>query len=202
MTKRTIGLMLLLIVIVGCAGTFSVQRTPARPMIVMGKDIPLHKNATWGNAIKTLQTGDSVTVIGYEGGFLYSAAGKDTGFISEGDLKSPTQMEAMNQPLEFKVPKADIEDTWGRANLFIAKYSTMKLQMATDMLLETYNPVTSTDYGYSITKTPMKDNVQITVSCTPYQGNALSHNDDEANENAHACAYYIATGNIDPASLH
>jgi hypothetical protein len=52
-------------------------------------------------------------------------------------------------PLEFVIPKSQADDAWGRAQSFIAKYSDMKLQTATDFILQTYNPMReSGDYGY------------------------------------------------------
>ncbi len=65
--------------------------------------------------------------------------------------------------LEFELAKTDVPDAWGRAQSFIATHSSMKLQLVTDYILQTYNPTGWGDYGYYVTKTPAGDKVQITI---------------------------------------
>ena len=98
-------------------------------------------------------------------------------------------------PLEFTIPKSEADEAWGRAQCFIGKYSSMKLQIVTDFVIQTYNPINhDVKYGYYVTKAPMGDKVQITVQCNV--GNMFFH--DEAITNAHILAYYIKTGEIVP----
>jgi len=92
-------------------------------------------------------------------------------------------------PLEFVIPKAEANEAWGRAQTFISKHSGMRLQTATDFVLETHNPISGA-YGYHVTKTPMGEEVQITVECIG--GSIISKADRELN--AHILAYYIKTG--------
>lgn len=98
-------------------------------------------------------------------------------------------------PLEFTIPKSEADEAWGRAQSFIGRFSSMKLQTATDFVIQTYNPASpAVDFGYYVTKTPMGDKVQITVQCNT--GNMFAGAD--ANTNAHILAYYIKTGELVP----
>jgi len=101
--------------------------------------------------------------------------------------------KAMPFPLEFTIPKGEADEAWGRAQSFIGRYSSMKLQIATDFILQTYNP-SGIDFGYYVTKTPMGDNVQITVRGLTDSWFAVA----AANKNAHILAYYIKTGELIP----
>ena len=98
--------------------------------------------------------------------------------------------KAMPFPLEFTIPKGEADEAWGRAQSFIGRYSSMKLQIATDFIIQTYNPGSLSGFGYYVTKTPMGDNVQITV-----QGLTDIYL-ASANQNAHILAYYIKTGEL------
>lgn len=96
-------------------------------------------------------------------------------------------------PLEFTILKSEADEAWGRAQSWVGKFSSMKLQIATDFVIQTYNPgFTDVDFGYYVTKTPMGDNVQITVKCIT--GNWFCGTD--AKTNAHILAYYIKTGEL------
>jgi len=48
-------------------------------------------------------------------------------------------------PLDFTVPNREEEIVWGRIQSFIGKYSTVKIQVATDYVVQTYN----TKYGFN-----------------------------------------------------
>ena len=96
--------------------------------------------------------------------------------------------------------KKNIVAAWGRAQSFIGKYSSEKLQTATDYILETTLPGQhETSFGsvsfcgYSITKTPVQDNFEISVKSNT--GKAIARKAD-ADMNAKILAYYIATGEI------
>ena len=99
--------------------------------------------------------------------------------------------EAKRCPVEFKVSKEASADAWGRAQSFVGRYSRMKLQIATDYVIQTYNP-TAGGYGHYITRTPVGDSAQLNVECVGdinsiFSGANLSNN-------AHILAYYIRTG--------
>lgn len=103
-----------------------------------------------------------------------------------------------NFPLEFIIEKNDEKNAWGRAQSWIGKYSSMKLQTATDYIIQTYNPPEGElKFGYYITKTPLDKGIQITVKCIcgksfPYL----------IERNAHILSYYIKTGEIVPELIH
>jgi hypothetical protein len=99
--------------------------------------------------------------------------------------------------LDVVIAKSEAEDAWGRAQSFIGKFSNMKLKTVTDYVIQTYNPPKQPIpiiYGYSVTKTPMGDNVHINVSCIPSNSSATHFSD----YNAHLLAYYIKTGELMP----
>jgi hypothetical protein len=108
----------------------------------------------------------------------------------------------MEQPTEFKLPKSEADDAWGRANLFLSRYSSMKLQTGTDMLLSTFNPVEIGYYGYEITRSPIKDSVMFSVGCSSFRGNPFSDERTEADQNARAAAYYMRTSEVIPLFVY
>ena len=96
-------------------------------------------------------------------------------------------------PLEFTVSNEDAEMAWGRAQSFIGRFSSMKLQTATDYVIQTYNPSSSgVSYGYYVTKTPLGGSTQFNVTCNT--GNLFAMAD--AQSNAHILAYYMNTGEL------
>jgi hypothetical protein len=99
---------------------------------------------------------------------------------------------AMACPLEFTVPKSQSADAWGRAQTFIGRFSSMKLQVVTDYVIQTYNPDPNglIGYGYYVTRTPTGSGDEFTVKCIT--NNIFSGG--EANRNAHIAAYYIKNG--------
>ncbi len=100
---------------------------------------------------------------------------------------------AMAQPLTFTVPKEQAGDAWGRAQSFVGRFSSMKLQTASEFVIQTFNPVgSSVAYGYYVTRTPLGAEHQFEVQCV--FGNMFSAED--ANANAHLAAHYISTGQL------
>lgn len=96
-------------------------------------------------------------------------------------------------PLEFTVSNEEAEMAWGRAQSFIGRFSSMKLQTATDYVIQTYNPSASgVAYGYYVTKTPLGESTQFNVQCNT--GNIFAMADAESN--AHILAYYMSTGEL------
>ena len=104
--------------------------------------------------------------------------------------------EVMNTSLEVTVSSAEANDAWGRAQSFVGKYSNMKIQIATDFVIQTYNPEAfSEKYGYYIVKTKNDDgNYSFQVECT---GNGIFSNKDKL-ANQQILAYYIKTNKIMP----
>ncbi len=95
-------------------------------------------------------------------------------------------------PFEFIISKDEDEGTWKRAQSYIGLYSSMKLQVATDTILETYNPV-GVRFGYRVVKTPLPDDTfRISVTCT--SGNMFAIRDAE--RNVRIFSMYIKTGEL------
>jgi uncharacterized lipoprotein len=106
--------------------------------------------------------------------------------------------EAMAHPLTWTMPKAAAADAWGRAQTWIAQHSSMKIQIATDYVLQTYNPDSegwATKYGYNVSASPAGESVQITVTCT----SGTPYRDEQIAVNAHLLAYYMSSGKPTPA---
>lgn len=84
---------------------------------------------------------------------------------------------------------------WQRSQFWIAKHSLMKIQTATDVLVQTYNPTKATDqtYGFTVTREPMggeKYRITLETSCAnQYNGCSPIADDVKA-----AFYYYVATG--------
>ena len=96
-------------------------------------------------------------------------------------------------PLEFIVSNEDAEMAWGRAQSFIGRFSSMRLQTITDYVIQTYNPSSSgVAYAYYVTKTPLGDSTQFNVTCNT--GNLFAMAD--AQSNAHILAYFMNTGEL------
>lgn len=124
--------------------------------------------------------------------FLFGCAAKFATMKLTPDQKLYTE-QMMAFPLEFEMSKTAAVDVWGRAQSFIGKYSSMKLQTATDFIIQTYNPGEyEVSYGYYVTKTPLGEKVQFTVVCNT--GNM--YRAQSATANAHILAYYMATGKL------
>jgi len=104
------------------------------------------------------------------------------------------------QPLEFELPEADAAVAWGRAQSFIGQYSSMKLQIVTDYVIQTYNPTHDTyhrNYGYYVTKTPSEGSVKMSVQCIGYYQWGMDGRPYPAIDlNAHILAHYLKTGEL------
>ncbi len=100
-------------------------------------------------------------------------------------------------PLVFTIDKSEEKDAWGRAQSFIGQYSSMKVQIVTDYIIQTYTPNNRgllPRFGYNITKTPTGDSVQISVTCMSDNRFVKKY----TALNAHVLAYYIKTGQLYP----
>jgi len=104
---------------------------------------------------------------------------------------------AVKSPTTFNVSKEELSTAWGRAQSWIGRYSSMKLQVVTDYVLQTYNPGGGgVNFGYYVTRTDLSDSLRIEVRCLT--DNMFSGNDRKQNE--HLLAYYIMTGKEPPTS--
>ena len=104
---------------------------------------------------------------------------------------------AMSCPLSFSLSSTESEAAWARAQGFIGRYSRLKLQVATDYVLQTYSGGQhGTSPSYYITRTPEGEKHYYTVES--YVNNIFSGSD--ANTAAHECALYIKTGELPPTA--
>lgn len=101
---------------------------------------------------------------------------------------------AMATPLTFTLPRDQAEEAWARAQSFVTRFSTMKLQSLTPHVIRTYDPTEATaGFGYYLRRIPRGDRTKITVEC---MCNNLMPSDQSV-ENAHILAYYMRTGKLD-----
>lgn len=102
---------------------------------------------------------------------------------------------AMDTQLQFKLPLKEAKKAWKRIEGFIEKFSSMKIKIADDTVIETLNPTAGmTRYGYRATKKVEGEEAEIAVACT--FGNVYTQ--EQANRNAHLLAYYAQTGELIP----
>ena len=84
-------------------------------------------------------------------------------------------------------------EMWQRAQLWVVNHSKWKIQTATDVVIETFNPVGyDASYGFTITKEPQgsgKYDIMMKASC----GNAFGCN-PKMNDVWNAFNYYVGTG--------
>jgi len=94
---------------------------------------------------------------------------------------------------ELTCTEADCPQYWQRAQLWLAKHSNMKIQTATDVLLQTFNPSSSSGstYGFTVTKEPFADGqykITMEAACS---GMFCSPKVEEVYK---AFFYYVKTG--------
>lgn len=99
----------------------------------------------------------------------------------------------LKEPLTFAVPKDQAAEVWGRIQSFIGKYSNMKIQIATDFVVETFNPPDGWHLAYRANKAPAGEVVEITVEC--FDGYIIGSS-RRAKMNSHVLAYYARTGEL------
>lgn len=103
------------------------------------------------------------------------------------------------QPTIFMLSNEKAVEAWGRGQVFVAQFSNMKIQIATDNVLQTYNPIGGgIKYGYSLTRMPMGDQTQFIVQCVV--NNVFSRGN--ASQNAHALALFMVSGELMPQYIY
>ena len=105
--------------------------------------------------------------------------------------------KAMAFPTEFTITADQKPGVWQRAQSFLSQYASMKIQVLNDMSIQTYNPHDIGQYGYTVNLVPTNQGYIVRVDCFPYRGNMFWNGDDEAEQNAHVLAYYMASGELD-----
>jgi hypothetical protein len=99
----------------------------------------------------------------------------------------------LNEPLTFSVPTTDqAAQAWGRIQAFVEKYSSMKIQIATNNVIETDQPPDAWHFAYRAQKEFLGAETKIWVEChTTYLGGSR-----RADLNSHVLAYYARTGEL------
>jgi hypothetical protein len=83
---------------------------------------------------------------------------------------------------------------WQRAQIWLANHSVMKVQTATDALLQTYNvPGYEPNYSFSVIKEPQQVAGQYRISMTMACGNPLGCAPSEA-QVLQSFSHYVRTG--------
>ena len=101
--------------------------------------------------------------------------------------------KAMQAELQFKLPVDEAKKAWKRIKSFINKFSSMKIKISDDTVIETLPPTQGMiRYGYRATQTPSGEEMEFAVACSC--GNAYSR--EQANKNSHLLAYYAQTGEL------
>jgi len=104
-------------------------------------------------------------------------------------LDSETR-EVLSSPLDYIVPKDKSAEPWERAKKFITRFSPMKLQVDTEVMLQTHDPINKADFGYSVAKIAMGHDVRFIIKCNSPQQNG------KAGRNARVLAYYMQTSRL------
>lgn len=102
-------------------------------------------------------------------------------------------------PLDFLVSNEKAETAWARIQGFIGKYSTMKIQIATDYVVQTYNAEYE-EFGYTATKTPDVTHTKFSVRCQTISIRSFHKTDysKQAELHGHILAYYAIKGDVMP----
>lgn len=100
--------------------------------------------------------------------FYLCAVGADSLWIDGGALASREDLDCIRTGGIVKLPKSQSEDAWGRATVYVNKYSSLRIQVASDNIIDTYNPVTDRNgvrsgHGYTITRRSIGDSVVIEI---------------------------------------
>jgi hypothetical protein len=135
-----------------------------------------------GEEIGIIPYRDTIAVAGYKdtrGSMNYLILYRgDTAIVRNGEVVPPWDLHATT----FTLPVSADVGAWARANVYVVRNATMKIQEVTPVLVASFDAPVGT--SYSIRRLPQGDSVQYTVSSNKSQA-------------AHRAAYYIQTG-IDP----
>lgn len=138
---------------------------------------------------------------------LLGISGCVTGPMASSPAEETYLSDLAKEPFEFDLPKDQGEDAMGRAQVFIAKYSSMKLQTATPNVVDTYNVsegtiLTTQQYGYRVTRANIGGNSHFVVECFNGLEGAMF---DSAHElparNARMLIRYMKNGSIEYPNL-
>lgn len=143
-----------------------------------------------------------ITTLGIVTFFIYACASAPT----RTDEQKAYLEKVHKTPLTFSLPLSKEREAWSRAQSFVGQYSSMKIQIATDSVLETYNPTSSHNlvgvyspaFGYWVTKTIEKDKINFKISCSVNLHQLIKKEKwtNAAIKNAHILAHYVKMGEL------
>jgi hypothetical protein len=83
---------------------------------------------------------------------------------------------------------------WQRAQFWIVKHSAWKVQTATDVIIETFNPTTSSStYGFTVAREPLPG-AKYRITIEPHCMYALTLCSPDTDDLKAAFYHYVATG--------
>jgi hypothetical protein len=97
----------------------------------------------------------------------------------------------------FEMDKAKSEEAWSRGNLFISRFSGMRVQSSNDYVVSTYDPNASETgtIGYNLTKEVTGNKVRFTVKCLTKFMN-MKYTEEVCRNNEKIMAHYMASGEL------
>ncbi len=104
----------------------------------------------------------------YQNKFFYKVfLKKDTFWVCPPTVLTEDGYELVNMKLynSVDVKKDDAVAAWSRATVWINENSDMKVQIATDALIDTFNPINMFDHGFTATKQVTENGVKIELKC-------------------------------------
>lgn len=179
-------------------GESPLVRLPTSHKMIVVKQTVISSTPLLQNIVRRLVVGDTIVVMGVTR-HTYLSFKVDSGYVDRHAVIEPAALEVATFPLQFTLPASVSNEAWGRANKFVSEYGSMKLQLASDYLLQTYSPLGVDHYGYTIVRAPQGDSVEFTVTCVPPdQARDFAYRLESAASNARVAACYIATGRLYP----
>lgn len=100
-------------------------------------------------------------------------------------------------PLTFKISKEKSEEVWAKIQSWLVKYSPTKIRVVSEYTIETDEPVfdwIELDFGYSVSKVPMGEEIEISISCKASKKYKSAK--EKAKRNAQILAHYVLTGEL------
>lgn len=95
--------------------------------------------------------------------YYLTVTGSDSTWIHQAGLMSAKRFDCVKNRNIVRLPRAMSEDAWGRATVWVNKNSDMRIQVASDNLIDTYNVTASTKKGFTITKRTDGESVVIEI---------------------------------------
>lgn len=179
---KTLLIAMASIAITSCATPFVWKRTPhtkPTPYVwatntVTTYDLDTTKSPVTQNPQTiTVKRGDTVMTVSYVSGerktplaikLYYELT--DGRFVESKDLMSLDRWECVGSRYTAKVPRSQSEEAWSRATVWVNKNADLRIQTASDNLIDTYNPIGKDAFlqkGYTITRRVTADWVYIQI---------------------------------------